>query len=264
MPREARVTVDRRRYLHAIGGTVAALSVAGCQSSGGGSQTLTAGTAPGFPPFEMKRDGELVGFDVSLLEAVVAKSDYELSGWDELEFKSLIPALNNGNVDVVAAGMTINEKREEAIDFSDPYYSSNQAIVTREAGSFSPSSLDDLDGALVGAQKGTTGESVITEQLVETGTIEASAYKAYGNYVLAVEDLLNENVDAIVIDVPVANSFVGDRPITTAFVYETGEQFGFGIQSGNEQLASALNGGLTAVRDDGTYQELTAKWFGQK
>src|SRR6056297_3509781 len=111
MPREARV--DRRRYLQAIGGTVATLSVAGCQSGSGDSQTLTAGTAPGFPPFEMKQDGELVGFDVELLEAVVAATEYELSGWEELEFKSLIPALNNGNVDVVAAGMTINDDRDE-------------------------------------------------------------------------------------------------------------------------------------------------------
>ncbi len=71
MPREARV--DRRRYLQAIGGTVATLSVAGCQSGSGDSQTLTAGTAPGFPPFEMKQDGELVGFDVELLEAVIAR-----------------------------------------------------------------------------------------------------------------------------------------------------------------------------------------------
>ncbi|KAA9397144.1 basic amino acid ABC transporter substrate-binding protein [Haloarcula sp. CBA1130] len=262
MPREARV--DRRRYLQAIGGTVATLSVAGCQSGSGDSQTLTAATAPGFPPFEMKQDGELVGFDVELLEAVITATEYELGGWEELEFKSLIPALNNGNVDVVAAGMTINDERDEAIDFSDPYYSSNQAIVVRESGSFSPSSLDDLSGSAVGAQKGTTGESVIKDQLIEAGTIQESQYNAYGNYVLAVEDLLNENVDVIIIDVPVANSFVADRPIESAFVHETGEQFGFGIQSGSDELAGALNSGLTAVEDDGTYKDLTKKWFGQK
>ena len=101
--------------------------MAGCSGNGDGGNgdgngeevtTLTAGTAPGFPPFEMKEGGDLVGFDIDLLEAVVENADgYELDGWEEFEFSSLIPALQNGNIDVIAAGMTINEKRDETIDF---------------------------------------------------------------------------------------------------------------------------------------------------
>ncbi len=97
-------------------------------NGGDGSTEITAGTAPGFPPFEMKQDGELVGFDIDLLEAVIDETDYTLAGWEEFEFKSLIPALTNENIDVVAAGMTINDERDETIDFTDPYYSSNRRL----------------------------------------------------------------------------------------------------------------------------------------
>ena len=243
------------------------VSLAGCFGGGGGdggSMEITAGTAPGFPPFEMKQDGELVGFDVDLLEAVVDETDYTLAGWEEYEFKSLIPALTNDNIDVVAAGMTINDERDQTIDFTDPYYSSNQAIVVREDGDFSPSALSDLSGRPIGAQKGTTGESTIQSELIEPGNLEESNYNSYGNYVLAIEDLQNGNIDAVVIDEPVAQTFAAQRPVTIAFTYETGENFGFGVREDDDEFTQALNDGLSTVRDGSTYQDLTNKWFGQQ
>ena len=258
---------SRRQYLTTIGGTAVTLSVAGCASdtgSNGGAETqaVTAGTAPGFPPFEMKEDGELVGFDVDLLEAVIGQTDYTLSGWEEFEFDSLIPALTNNNIDVIAAGMTINDDRDETIDFTDPYYTSNQAVVVRSDGDFSPGSLSDLTDRPIGAQSGTTGEGVVQDELVGD-EISESQYSAYGNYVLAIEDLENGNIDAVMIDVPVARTFAADRPVEVAFVYETGEEFGFGVRTDADDLTSALNSGLSTVQDDGTYEELTGEWFGE-
>ncbi|MGB9952628.1 basic amino acid ABC transporter substrate-binding protein [Haloarcula marismortui] len=259
--------LSRRQYLSTVGGTAVAVSLAGCFGGGGGdggATEITAGTAPGFPPFEMKQDGELVGFDIDLLEAVVDETDYTLAGWEEFEFKSLIPALTNENIDVVAAGMTINDERDETIDFTDPYYSSNQAIVVREDGDFAPESMSDLSGRPVGAQKGTTGESTVQSELIEPGNLDESNYNSYGNYVLAVEDLQNGNIDAVVIDEPVAQTFAAQRPVTIAFTYETGENFGFGVREGDDEFTQALNDGLSAVRDGNTYQDLTNKWFGQQ
>ena len=259
--------LSRRQYLTTVGGTAVTMSLAGCFGGGGGSggdaaRTITAGTAPGFPPFEMKEDGELVGFDIDLLEAVVEQTDYEFDGWEEFEFDSLTPALVNENIDVIAAGMTIGPDRDETIDFSDPYYSSDQAIVVRSDGNFSPGSLSDLADRPVGAQKGTTGEGVVTDELIGDEITE-DQYKAYGNYVLAVQDLQNGNIDAVVIDVPVANTFAANRPVEVAFVYETGEKFGFGVREGDEARQTALNEGLSTVRENGTYEELTGTWFGE-
>jgi polar amino acid transport system substrate-binding protein len=255
--------LSRRQYLTTVGGSAVTLSVAGCMGGDGGSddQSITAGTAPGFAPFEMKEDGELVGFDIDLLEAVVDETDYEFAGWEEFEFDSLIPALNNENIDVIAAGMTITDDRDETIDFSDPYYSSDQAIVVREDGDFAPESLDDLSDRPIGAQKGTTGEGVVNEQLIGEGRISESQYSAYDNYVLAVQDLQNGNIDAVVVDEPVAETFASDRPVEIAFVYETGERFGFGVREGDTARQTALNEGLSAVQQGGQYGQITSKWF---
>ncbi|MFB6069865.1 MAG: transporter substrate-binding domain-containing protein [Halanaeroarchaeum sp.] len=262
-----RMSMDRRAYLKTVGagGVVAVSGLSGCLGGdGGGAMQITPGTAPGFPPFEMKEGGELVGFDIDLLEAVVAETDYTLTAWEEFEFKALIPALTNDKIDVIAAAMTITSKRDETIDFSDQYYSANQAILVAEGGSFQPQSLDDLAGHTVGAQKGTTGEGVVEEKLIATGKITEQQYNSYGNYVFAVEDLQNGNIDAVVLDTPVAATFASERPVTVAFTYETGENYGFGIREGASDLQSALNSGLQTVRDSGQYQEITKKWFGQK
>jgi len=257
--------LSRRQYLTTVGGTAVTLSVAGCSGDDGGDgeqQSITAGTAPGFPPFEMQEDGELVGFDIDLLEAVVEQTDYTFEGWEEFQFDSLIPALTNENIDVIAAGMTITEDRDETIDFSDPYYSSDQAIVVRADEGFSPEELSDLSDRSIGAQSGTTGEEVVQDELVGD-EIPESQYSSYGSYVLAIQDLQNGNIDAVVIDVPVANTFAANRPVEVSFVYETGEEFGFGVRESDEARQSALNDGLATVQEDGTYDELAQTWFGE-
>ena len=261
--------MDRRSYLKAGGAAITTISLAGCVDSitGGGGDgddnSIIAGTASGFPPFEMSQDGEVVGFDIDLLEAVVAETEYEIQRWEDLNsFDSLIPSLQNGNIDVIAAAMTISEERDETIDFSDPYYSADQAILVAEGSDFQPSQLSDLSGNAVGSQSGTTGEDVISG-MIEDGEFDSSNYSAYDTYVLAVTDLENGNIDAVVLDQPVAQSFAEERNVTVAFVYETGEQYGFGVRTEDDDLQSALNEGLSAVRDDGTYQDITAEWFGE-
>ena len=257
--------LDRRTYLEAAG-AIGSLALAGCLGGGGGdgdATTITAGTAPGFPPFEIKEGGDLVGFDIDLLEAVVAETDYTLAGWEEYEFDSLIPALTSERIDVVAAAMTINDERERTIDFTDPYYSADQAIVVREGGDFAPSALEDLGGHPIGAQKGTTGEGVVKDELIAAGTLREADYKAFDNYVLSVQALENGDIDAIVVDHPVAQTFAGQRDVEVAFVYETGENYGFGVREDADDLREALNAGLAAVRDGGRYTEIRDEWFAE-
>jgi polar amino acid transport system substrate-binding protein len=254
-------SMDRRTYVQ-LAGAGGTLGLAGCLSTFGGSDELVAGTASGFPPFEMTEGGDLVGFDIDLLEAVVAETDSEIGEWEDFNsFDSLIPGLQNDRIDVIAAAMTISDEREQSIDFTDPYYDANQAILVREGGDFQPSSLDDLPGHVVGAQRGTTGECVVQDELIEPGDLDESNYRGYDNYTLAVTDLENGNVDAVVLDTPVAATFAEDRNVVTAFTYETGEQYGFGVRDGADDLREALNDGLATVMDDGTYEELTREWF---
>lgn len=276
---------SRRTYIKAIGTVTVAGGLAGCSSntdegdtednqttdngntSSGGDDSLTAvvpGTAPGFAPFEMNRGGELVGFDIDLLSAVAEEGGIELVEWNTFEFASLIPALQDNRIDVIAAGMTITEDRQQQVDFSDPYYNSNQSVLVQSGGEFQPESLSDLEGRAVGAQTGTTGERVVNNQLIDQGIISEGQYEAFDNYVFAVEDLERGLIDAIVIDEPVAQTFVANRDVEIAFVYETGEQFGFAVRQDDDELRAALNDGLAAVEESGQLEELTTKWFQQE
>ena len=256
--------MDRRTFLRSVGGTGVALSVAGCSEltgSGGGANTLVPGTASGFPPFEfVNENGDLVGFDIDLLSAVVEQTDYELGEWEDLEFGQLTTALANGRINVIAAAMTINDERDQTIDFTNPYYDANQAVLVREDGDFRPGSPDDLADHPIGAQSGTTGANQM-QALVEDGTISESQSTTYENYVLAIEDLVNGNIDAVIIDTPVAETFIQDRPVVMAFTIETDEQYGFGVQEDASEVQSALNDGLAAVRENGTYEELESQWL---
>jgi len=255
-------SIDRRGFLKATGaaGSLAMTGLAGCLG-GDESEGLVAGTSSGFPPFEVKDGDTLKGFDIDLLEAIVEETEYELESWEDYGFDSLSPALRNEKIDVLAAAMSIRADRDKTIDFTDPYYDANQAILVASERNFTPEALADLEGRTVGAQKGTTGEDTAEEQLVAEGIISEGDYNSYGNYVFAVEDLVNGNVDAVVLDTPVAESFVSERDVTVSFTYETGEQYGFGVREGATELQTALNEGLATVRENGTYDDIVTKWF---
>ncbi|WP_206425174.1 basic amino acid ABC transporter substrate-binding protein [Halosimplex salinum] len=255
MQREFRM--DRRAYLKTVGAVGAAGVVAGCQS--GSDDTIVPGTASGFPPFEYTEGGELVGFDVALAEEVIDRAGYEVGEWVDIEFDSLIPSLTDGDLDLIAAAMTIDDEREQQIDFTDPYWESNQAVLVAEGGDFQPESTDDLGGMRVGAQAGTTGEDQV-EALIEDGTVSENDFRQYDNYTLAVQDLENGNVDAVVIDIPVARNFAESRSVAVAFEIETGEQFGLGMREDDDRL-SDVNEALAEVQEDGTYEELVDEWF---
>ena len=255
-------TMDRRAYLKTVGAAGAAAAVAGCLGDDD-DETITPGTAPGFAPFEFRNDNdELVGFDIDLATEVIERAGYEAAdpeNWVTIEFDSLIPSLTEGDIDLIAAAMTITDERDEQIDFTDPYYEADQAVLVRE-GDIGPDEFADLEDRPVGAQSGTTGESTAEAELVEPGLIDGEQYSSYGNYALAIDDLESGNIDAVVLDTPVANNFANNRDVEVAFVFETGESFGFGLQDGDDRI-SDINEGLTEVQDDGTYDEFVDEYF---
>jgi len=268
-------TIDRRSYLKAVSAVGATGGLAGCTGGGngesgddesgggdgesGGNEVINPGTAPGFPPFEYTENGELVGFDVDLAEAAIERAGYEVGEWTEIEFESLIPALTQGNLDLIAAAMTISEDRQETIAFTNPYYESDQAVLVAEDSELSPESADGLADQRVGAQSGTTGQDEV-DALVEDGTVAADDRRQYDNYTLGVQDLENGNVDALIIDIPVARNFADGRAVTIAFTIETGEVYGMGMRQDDDRLAD-INDALAEIQEDGTYEELVTEWF---
>ncbi|HHO55414.1 MAG TPA: basic amino acid ABC transporter substrate-binding protein [Trueperaceae bacterium] len=225
-----------------------------------GGKTLVVGSDTTFPPFESINDeGVTVGFDVDVLKAVCEKIncvvEFQTTAWD-----GIFAALAQGEFDLVASGVTITEERDEVVDFSDPYYYANQAIALRPEDD--GLTLEDLKAGnqVLGAQVGTTN-AILAEELF--GRDRLSLYDDFNSAVLA---LINGDVDAVVIDGGAAKEFAqqyaGDVIVgITGVTGEDPEAYGFAAQEGDEIL-EAINAGLAAINEDGTYVRIYKKWFG--
>lgn len=223
------------------------------------AKTYIVGTSAGFPPFEYVEDGKIVGFDIDLIKAIG-----ELKGFDvevkDISFDSLIAALKTGNLDIIAAGMTITPEREKVVDFSIPYYSANQAVIVKEG---SGKNLTALFGKNdVGVQTGTTGDLWVTENLKDKGILTGRVVH-YDTFVLVISDLINGNLDAVVLDTPVAKRFSELKPVEIVAEIITGEQYGIAVKEGNSELLQMINEGIEELRASGKMDELLDKYFGK-
>lgn len=220
--------------------------------------TLTTCTHLPYEPFQFNRDGEVVGFDVDIVDEVAADLGVEQEIVDiGFEVIQSGEALNAGQCDLAAAGMTINEVREQNLDFSDPYFDATQALIT-QAGS-GIQSFEDLSGQQLGVQTGTTGQ-----QYAEENAPEDVELVVFDDLALLLQAVKSGRIPAAINDNTVLYDYVADNPdleVTTEF--DTGEQYGIGVRTGNEALLEQVNETLQRIQEDGTYDEIYETWFGE-
>lgn len=225
-------------------------------SGDGGDSVLSVGTEPGFPPFEsMSASGELEGFDIDLMNAIAEKVGKTVE-FESLPFDGLIPALQGGSINAAISGMTITDERQATVDFSDPYFKAGLAIAVQES-TTDIKSLEDLKGKRIAAQIGTTGADA-------ANSVEGATVTTFDSAPLALQELANGNVDAVVNDAPATLDAIatGNIPgIEVVGELLTEEFYGIAMPQGSENL-EAINEGLSEVKADGTYAELYQKWFG--
>ena len=222
------------------------------------ARTVTVGTSADFPPFEYIENGQFVGFDMDLMREIAKIAGFELKFVD-MSFDSLIPALRAGQIDVAAAAMTITEERKKVVDFSMPYWTADQSIIVKAD---SDLTITVLFGKYrIGVQTGTTGDLWCTENLVQKGLLPERNLKRYDTFILALGDLLNGNIDAIVLDSPVANRFAATKPVKVVGIIVTGEQYGIAVRKGNKELLDKINQALKTLIETGKINELIDKYF---
>lgn len=240
----------------ALGLCITGLVVACGGGSGQGDDVWSVGTEPGFPPFEsITNTGEFEGFDIDLMRAIGEKAGKTIE-FQNLPFDSLIPALQGGSIDAAISGMTITEERAQTVDFSDPYFRAGLAIAVAD-GTTDIQTLDDLRGKKIAAQIGTTGADT-------ANSVEGATVSTFDSAPLALQELANGNVDAVVNDAPATLDAIntGNIPgVTVVGELLTEESYGIALPKGSENV-EAINTALAAVRSDGTYAELYRKWFG--
>ena len=251
------------------GGSSASQSDAstGDESTGGGAVDLSdALVEPGklimstnaaFPPYEMVADGEgvyqnLEGIDIEIAVAIADKLDLELV-IDDMDFDAALMAVQNNAADVMLAGLSYREDRDEVVDFTDSYATGIQVVIVKEG---SEVTLDNVGEYMIGTQRGTTGFQYATEDYGQEHVT------GYDNGATAVQELNNGQVDCVVIDNAPAKEFIAANPglklLDTAYVEES---YAIGVGKGNTELKDAINTALEELKADGTLQTIVDKYI---
>jgi polar amino acid transport system substrate-binding protein len=242
------------------------LVAAGCggdddnEVSGGGEDlnlikdgTLTVGTDTPFPPFEIGQPPNISGYDIEVMNGIAENLDLTAE-YTDTGFGTIFRDTANGEFDTAAAASTITAGREKTVDFTDPYYEAQQALLVPEGSDIK--SVDDLSGKIVGAQDGTTGETYANDKT------DASEVRGFPEGPNAVSALITGQVDAVIIDQPVAVDAIEKQGgVEIAEEIKTNELYGFAVAPENDALREALNGALKTLKDDGTIDDLYEKYF---
>ncbi len=219
---------------------------------------LTVCTHLPYKPFQFNEGGDVVGFDVDMMDLVAKELGVEQEIIDTpFEGIQSGESLNAGKCDIAAAGMTITEERAKVIDFSDPYFDATQALLVKADSGIT--SLDDLAGKSIAVQEGTTGEEYVNDNAPEDAEI-----RSFEDLALLTAAVKTGQVDAGVNDNGVLFDYVNQNPDTeVATEFDTGEQYGFAVKlDGNDALLETTNKVIADAKSDGTYDEIFKKWFG--
>lgn len=218
-------------------------------------EELVMGTNASFPPYEYyDEDGEtIIGIDAEIAKAVADKLGMKLTIKD-MEFDSLLTAVQSGAVDIVFAGLTVTDERKESVDFSMTYATGIQVIIVAEDSEIA--TVDDLDGKTIGVQTGTTGDIYCTDDYGQENV------KQYANGALAVAALKNGQVDCVVIDNEPAKAFVaandGLKILETEYVTE---DYAAAIAKNNTELTEKVNKAMEELKADGTIDTIIGKYI---
>ena len=220
---------------------------------------LIMSTNAAFPPYEMTADdGSFEGIDIEVAQAIADKLGLELQV-DDMDFDAALLAAQTGKSDMVMAGVTVTPERQNAMDFSDSYANGIQVVIVPEDSDIA--SIDDMQGKMIGVQRGTTGDLYCSDT-VENGGFGEENVTPYDNGLTAVQALMNGQVDCVVIDNAPAQEFVAANPGLKILDTEyANEDYAIGVAKGNTQLLDAINGALAELEADGTLQSIVDKYI---
>jgi polar amino acid transport system substrate-binding protein len=216
--------------------------------------TLTVGSDIPFPPFEFGEAPDYDGFDIDLVNEIAKDLELEVK-IEDTAFDTIFTDVAQGKFDMVASASTITPEREQQVDFSDPYYEAEQALLVPEGSDIT--SVEALEGLTVGAQDGTTGEAYAKDET------NAASVRGFPNGPAAIAALRNGQVEATIIDQPVAQDAIdkGEGGFELATTIPTGELYGLAFAQDTPALLAAVNDSLASMKEDGRLNDLYQKWF---
>ena len=226
---------------------------------------LIMSTNAQFPPYEMVADGEgfngtgFEGIDIEIAAALADKLGLELV-IDDMDFDAALLAVHNNSADMMLAGLSYSEERDQVVDFSDSYATGVQVVIVKEG---SDVTMDNLGEYMIGTQRGTTGY-LYASDTPENGGYGEDHVIAYDNGATAVQELINGTIDAVIIDQAPAQEYVAanaDAGLTILPGNWVEEQYCLAVDDGNTALLNALNTALNELISDGTVQSIIDKYI---
>jgi polar amino acid transport system substrate-binding protein len=228
--------------------------------------TLTVASAYPDPPFDLIENGTASGFDIELMRAVCAQLQLSLHAvrYDGADFNGIFDGLAQKSCDAVISGTTITPDRAKVVLFSQPYLEFNQGVAVNRERTANVTSVADLRGLTAGIQSGNTSD-LVAKRLVADGTIAGIKYYPYHGIATALDDLEAGRIGLVIKLHPVISWLVKDRPrLAVPLEVPTHEQLGIAFAKDNIALCDAVNDALVALRGNGEFARLEARWFQAK
>jgi polar amino acid transport system substrate-binding protein len=260
------------RFVRAGTAALMALALAACSKPEPPAATPAAASAPtaarvyvvgtdaAYAPFEWQNEkAEIVGFSIDLVSAIAQKAGFQVK-FVNTPWEGIFNALAQGDRDLLVSSITITAERQQTMDFSAPYFDAYQLIAVKADSKVAR--FDDLKAMKVGVQTGTTGDEAVSKLQGKT----SANIKRFESTPLALKELEAGGVDAVVADNGVVVNYVtnnaGSKFKTVADPAFAPEQYGIPVKKGNAALLAKINEGLAAIKADGTYDRIHAKYLG--
>jgi polar amino acid transport system substrate-binding protein len=221
------------------------------------TRTLVVGSSATYPPFAYETPSrQIAGFDVDIIKAVAQKSGLSVRIVNT-PFTGVFASLNNGDIDLIISGVTINDRRRQSYDFTAPYFEARQLIAVHANSTVR--NLQDLAGRKIGVVTGSTGDDVASRAFGKT----SANIRRFDTTPLIIAELVAFGVDAA----------IGDNGVIAYRVQEQKslktvddpsfpkEYFGIVVKQGNTALRDQLNAGLAGIIADGSYARIYRTWF---
>ena len=228
-------------------------------SSAAEEKTLNVVTEPTFAPFEFvdKGTSTLIGFDIDIINAIGKVEGYKMNV-SSMSFDGQIPAIITQQVDIAISGFTITPERAQKVNFSEPYYDAGLGILITKSSSDQIKSKEDLKGKTICAQLGTSG-AMYAEK------VEGSTVSQFNSTADAFLEMEKGSCSAVVTDKPVIEYYLATtKKDNLVMIPEqlTVEQYGIVTAKNRQDLTDMIASGLKKIRENGTYDKIYQKWFG--
>jgi polar amino acid transport system substrate-binding protein len=257
----------------ALAAILAAVAIAPANAAGTlpdlKGRVIHAVTENAYPPFNFAdpKTGQGIGWEYDAINEIGkrlnAKIEWGLSSWDVM-----IQAVHDGQYDIGADGITINDERKQQIDFTDPYINNQQYMLVRanENRITDPGSFAANTDLLIGAQSGTDGfyaaEGILNPNLKDGDKPDDSRIKLFDTFGASVQALKSGDVDMVLMDKAAVSGYMGSDPnVFKTIGGAVGDnQFGFILKKGSD-LLGPVNAALASMKADGFLDGLSKKWF---